>query len=122
MQVRRWTMVLAGVSSLGALAWLASQQSPAGTWVIAGIWVVMIASVLVRAMRPGSRGHRLRAAAGPASNGLDEIQALYLGRPDVGSVAYGSSGPAANALALDRAEPDPADLRHVDPGHADHRA
>jgi len=92
---------------------LAAQQSPVGTWLIYGAWGVVVVAVVARAMRPGARGHRMRSSVGPTFHGLDETQ-TYLGRPDLGPVAYGSGGSPTPELTLDRIEPAPGDLRRAD--------
>ena len=111
MRVRRWWIGLTVVLVIGLLAWLASRQSPAGAWLVYGAWAVIIVAAVVRGTRRGARGHRMRSSVGPAFEGLDEVQGIYLGRPDIGPVTYGSVGPPTTELALDRPEPDPGDLR-----------
>jgi len=114
MRGRRWWIGFVVVILLGLLAWLVSHQSPVGTWLTYGAWGVVVVAVVVRAMRPGARGHRMRSSVGPAFDGLIEVQNLYLGRPDVGPVTYGSDGPPTTELALERTEPEPGDLRRAD--------
>ena len=112
MRVRRWWVGLGALILFGLLVWFASRQSPMGAWLVYGGWGVVGAAIVVRAIRPEARGHRLRSGAGPAFDGLDEVQGIYLGRPDIGPVTYGSEGPPPTTeLAFDRVEPDPGDLR-----------
>lgn len=115
MRGRRGCAALGVVVGLGALVWLAAAQNPVGAWLIYGAWAVLIGGMTVRALRPSSRGHRTRAALEPTVDGLNAYLNLYLGRPDLGPVAYGWAGPPATGLTLDRVEPDPADLSHPDP-------
>jgi hypothetical protein len=56
----------------------------------------------------------MRSSVGPAFDGLGDVQNIYLGRPDVGPVTYGSVGPPMTELTLDRIEPEPGDLRRTD--------
>jgi hypothetical protein len=111
MRARRWFLALAAIAGFGVLVASASRQSPVGTWLVLGAWGVLIGAMVARGLRSSARGHRLRSGAGPAINGLDEVQGLYLGRPDVGPVSYGQDGPPQTQLTVDRAEPDPGDLR-----------
>lgn len=102
------------MSFFGLLVWLVARESPVATWLIYGAWGVAAIAVLLRMLRPAARGHRVRSGVGPALSGLDEVQGIYLGRPDVGPITYGSAGPSTTELALDRVEPDPGDLRRAD--------
>ena len=113
MRIRRWWLGYTVVALFGLLTWSSWNQSPIGAWIVYGFWGVVFISVVVRAMRPRAQGRRLQSGAGPAVQGMDEVQNMYLGRPDVGPTVYGSTGPPTTELTLDRTEPDPGDLRGV---------
>jgi hypothetical protein len=117
MRGRRWWVPVAFVLPFAVLAWAAATQSSVGTWLVGGAWAVLIVAMTVRAMRPAAREHRMRSGMGPALGGLGEVQDIYLGRPQLGPVAYGSEEPTGTQLIVDRAEPDPRDL-----GQPPHRA
>jgi len=110
---RRWLVVFLLIAPFGVLAWLAAQQSSVVTWLFFGAWGVLIVGMVLRGLRPGSRGHRVRTALAPAADGLEAFQGIYLGRPDVGPVAYGSDDAPDVTLHVDTPDPDPGDLRRV---------
>lgn len=113
---RRWGIGVAVAGLVGLTAWLIAGERPVATWLVLAGWGVVVIAIAVRALRPGARGHRLRSGFGPALDGLNEVQGLYLGRPETGPASFGSVGPPTTALALDRTEPDPGDLRRVPRG------
>ena len=57
----------------------------------------------------------MRTALAPAADGLETVQAIYRGRPDVGPVAYGRDDAPDVTLYVDTPDPDPdpGDLRRV---------
>ena len=110
---RRWLVVVLLIAPFGVLAWLAAQQSSVLTWLWLGAWAVLVVGMVLRGLRPGARGHRVRTALAPAADGLETVQGIYLGRPDVGPVAYGPDGAPDVTLYLDTPDPDPGDLRRV---------
>lgn len=110
---RRWLVAVLLIAPFGVLAWLAAQQSSVLTWLFFGAWGVLVVAMVVRGLRPGARDHRVRTALAPAADGLETVQGIYLGRPDVGPVAYGSDDPPDVTLYVDTPDPDPGDLRQV---------
>ena len=110
---RHWLVVVLLIAPFGVLAWLAAQQSSILPWLILGAWAVLVVGMVLRGLRPGARGHRVRTALAPAADGLETVQGIYLGRPDVGPVAYGPDGAPDVTLYLDTPDPDPGDLRRV---------
>ena len=113
MAERRW-VPLTFIVPFGVLAWLAARQGSTLTWVILGAWGVLVLAVILRALRPDARGHRTRVALGPAADGFETVQGIYLGRPSIGAVTYGTDGPPDVTLVDDRPDPDPGDLREAD--------
>jgi len=102
------------IVALGVLVWLVATENPASTWLVGGAWAVLVVAMIVRAVHPGARGHPMRAGAALALHGVDEVQGMLLGRPDVGAVSYGAAGPPETVLVTDRVELDPADLSRPD--------
>lgn len=111
----RWWVPLAFIAPCALLAWL-SVSGVWATWVVYAGWALVVGGLVVRAARPPARGHRVRAAAEPTFAAVDQMQNIYLGRPDLGPVAYGPEGPPSTGLVVDRADPDPADLSRSAPG------
>jgi len=110
---RRWLVVVLLIAPSGVLAWLAAQQRSVVTWLVLGVWGVLVVGMVLRGLRPGARSHRVRTALAPAVDGLETVQGIYLGRPDVGPVAYGPDDAPDVTLFVDTPEPDPGDLRQV---------
>ena len=107
---RRW-WVLVVVGWFGALVWLSFTQDPAAATVLYAAWGLFVVAAVVQAVRraihPSARGR----SGAMVTSGVDEVQGLLLGRPDLGPVEFGRSGPTKTELVLDRPEPNPADLR-----------
>ena len=110
---RRWLVAVLLIAPFGVLAWLAAQQSSVLTWLFFGGWAVLVVGMVLRGLRPNARGHGVRTALAPAADGLETVQGIYLGRPDVGPVAYGSDDAPDVTLYVDTPDPDPGDLRRV---------
>jgi len=113
---RRWLVAVLLIAPFGVLAWLAAQQSSVLTWLFFGGWAVLVVGMVLRGLRPNSRGHGVRTALAPAADGLETVQGIYLGRPDVGPVAYGPDDAPDVTLYVDTPDPDPGDLRQAGRG------
>jgi hypothetical protein len=109
MDEKRWWVPVAFIAPCVVLAWL-SVKGPLPGWITYAAWAVVAVSVVARAVGPRARGHRVREAVGPVFGSVSEVQDIYLGRPDVGPVVYGSDGQPGTELVIDRTDPDPGDL------------
>lgn len=110
MRGERWWVPLAFIVPCAVLAWLSAAHGSAAGWVVSGGWAVLIAAMLIRALRPREHGHRVRAAVRPAVDSVGEMQDIYLGRPDLGPVSFGDDGPAATELVVEPVAHDLGDL------------
>lgn len=106
---RSWIWFVAIAAMLGVLTWsTAVGNERVGTfayWSGMGIVAVLVAWRVARALV--RRGESAREVVAPGMQGLDEVQGLYLGRPDVGPVSYGTEDRPVPGLVVDR--PDPLD-------------
>jgi len=106
---RCWVLVVVGW--FGALVWLNVTQDPAAATVLFAAWGLFVVAAVVQAVRRAIHPPLGRTPGPVVTSGVDEVQGLFLGRPDLGPVEFGRSGPTETELVLDRPEPNPADLR-----------
>lgn len=106
----RIVRVVAGAAVIVALVLTVFARETMPWWlgmVPAGVYVVLVALQAAVSARRRGPGPGLRDTVAPGVQGLDEVQGLYLGRPQGLVVSYGSDEPTSTAMVVDR--PDPLD-------------
>lgn len=108
MRIVRWVAGAAVVVCFVLMVLSQATRGSAPWWlgfVPAGVYVVLV--VLQSTIGSRHRRPALRSTVAPGVQGLDEVQGLYLGRPQGLTVGYGDDEPTATALVVDH--PDPLD-------------
>lgn len=113
MRIRSWVAVVVALGAVLVLSW-ASITGADGVgatlwWAVTGTFVAALVWRVVRRVvrRDESVNDAVRDTIAPGVRGLGEVQDLYLGRPDVGPVVFGSASGPVPELVVDR--PDPLD-------------
>jgi len=97
------------VAALGALAvlvWSILAGSALATAVVVGLYPLFGVAVVWRLVSGARRSVPASRTLAPGLQGLDEVQGMYLGRPDLPPVSHGHADHVAS-LVVDR--PDPLD-------------
>jgi len=99
--------VVAALGALAVLVWSILAGSALATTVVVGLYVLFGVAVVWRLVSGARRSVPASRTLAPGLQGLDEVQGMYLGRPDLGPVSYGDAADPVASLVVDR--PDPLD-------------
>jgi len=98
--------VVAALGALAVLVWSILAGSALATTVVVGLYVLFGVAVVWRLVSGARRSVSASRTLAPGLQGLDEVQGMYLGRPDLPPVSHGHADHVAS-LVVDR--PDPLD-------------
>jgi len=104
--VKAWSVVTGVIALLALLVWSIFSGSTLATFVVIGLYALFGAALVWRLVLGARRSIPVSRTLAPGLQGLDEVQGMYLGRPDLPPVSYGHADHVAS-LVVDR--PDPLD-------------